>query len=353
MRILILGGTGAMGVHVTRLLADAGHTVVVTSRRDHASDISGVSYAKGDAKKSDFFESLLSQYWDAIVDFMVWSTDEFRTRVESFLSVTGQYVFTSSYRVYADSPVITEDSPRLLDVINNPEYLATDEYALAKARCEDMLFDSGRTNWTIVRPAITYDGSGRFQLTVHEMDAWLWRALRGIPVPVPSAMLAKQATMTWGGDVARMVALLIGNPRALGEAFTVSTSEHMPWSEIVEAYRTAMPSLNVRDCDMARFERVHGAVWQIRYDRMYNRVVDNAKVLDVTGLQQDQLIGIREGLETQLRGYLDSGRQPMMGSVGRQARFDGLVGGVPAIGYVVTAGGPVALAKYLVRRCLG
>lgn len=352
MHVLILGGTGAMGVHVTRLLADASHTVVVTSRRDRTSDISGVSYVKGDAKSPDFLRSLLSRHWDAIVDFMVWSTDEFRTRVDSFLDATGQYVFTSSYRVYADSPVITEDSPRLLDVIDNPEYLATDEYALAKARCEDMLFGSGRTNWTIVRPAVTYDGSGRFQLTVHEMDAWLWRALCGIPVPVPSTMLSKQATMTWGGDVARMIALLIGNSRALGEAFTVSTSEHMPWFGIAEAYRTVVPNLEVRDCDMARFERVHGAIWQIRYDRMYDRVVDNTKVLDVTGLRQDELTGIRDGLSSQLRGYLDSGRRPVMGRIGRQARFDGLVGGVPTVGYAA-ASGPVALVKYLVRRCLG
>lgn len=351
MRVLILGGTGAMGVHVTRLLADAGHTVVVTSRRDRTSDISGVSYVKGDAKSPDFLKSLLSRHWDVIVDFMVWSTDEFRVRVDAFLNATGQYVFTSSYRVYADSPVITEDSPRLLDVIGNPEYLATDEYALAKARCEDLLFGSGRINWTIVRPAVTYDGSGRFQLTVHEMDAWLWRALRGIPVPVPSAMLSKQATMTWGGDVARMIALLIGNPRALGEAFTVSTSEHMPWSGIAEAYKAVVPDLEVCDCDMARFEHVHGAFWQIRYDRMYDRVVDNTKVLEVTGLRQDQLTGMRDGLSSQLRGYLDSGRRPVMGSIGRQARFDRLVGGVPTVRYAA-AGGPVALAKYFVRRCL-
>lgn len=97
-------------------------------------------------------------------------------------------MFTLSYRAYADSPVITEDFPRLLDVIDDSEYLATGEYALAKARCEDMLFDSCKANWTIVRPAITYDGSGRFQLTLHEMDAWLWRVLRGIPVPVPLLM---------------------------------------------------------------------------------------------------------------------------------------------------------------------
>lgn len=349
MRILILGGTGAMGVHVSELLAEAGHEVVVTSRRARVSDIPGVSYAKGNAKETGFLSGLLTNQWDAIIDFMVWSTDEFKARASGFLNSTSQYVFTSSYRVYADSPVITEDSPRLLDVIGNPEYLATDEYALAKARCENMLFDSGKSNWTIVRPAITYDGTGRFQLTVHEADAWLWRALRGIPVPVPQVMLTKQATMTWGGDVARMIALLVGNPKAMGEAFTVSTSEHMTWKQIVGIYQTVVPTLDVRDCDMAGFERAHGAIWQIRYDRMYNRVVDNTKVLDATGLRQTQLATLPDGLTSQLKQYLDSGKQPEMNGIGRHARFDRLVGGAPTLKYAADEG-LTTLAKYLIRR---
>lgn len=100
-----------------------------------------------------------------------------------------------------------------------------------------------------------------------------------------------------------MIARLIGHPRAMGEAFTVSISEHMSWFEVAEAYKTVVPSLEVCNCDMAQFERVHGAIWQIRYDRMYNRVVDNAKVFDVTELRQNQLMGIRNGLSSQLRGY--------------------------------------------------
>jgi len=352
MKILILGGTGAMGVHVSQLLAESGHEVVVTSRRDRVSNIAGVTYVKGNAKEAEFLDGLLAKHWDAIVDFMIWSTDEFKARMTRFLNATGQYVFTSSYRVYADSPVITENSPRLLDVIGNTEYLATDEYALAKARCENMLFDSGKSNWTIVRPAVTYDGTGRFQLTVHEADAWLWRALRGIPVPVPYIMLAKQATMTWGGDVARMIALLVGNPKAAREAFTVSTAEHMKWEQIVDIYRTVVPTLDVRDCDMARFERAHGAVWQIRYDRMYNRVVDNTKVLNATGLRQSQLATLQDGLVSQLKQYLNSGKRPTMNGVGRHARFDRLVGGTPTFKYVVV-NGPVTLTKYLIRRYIG
>lgn len=348
MKMLVLGGTGAMGVHVTRLLAEEGHDVVVTSRRERESH-DGVRYARGDAKESAFLESLLSEHWGAVVDFMVWSTAEFQERRRELLAATDQYVFVSSYRVYADSPIITENSPRLLDVCCDDEYLATDEYALAKARCEDMLSESGFGNWTVVRPAITYDGSGRFQLGVHEADLWLWRALRGIPVPLPGAMLEKQTTMTWGGDVARMIVGLVGNPEALGEAFTVSTSEHLAWSAIAEIYRGIVPGLEVGACELGEFERERGGVYQIRYDRMFDRVVDNSKVLAVTGIDPLSLTGVEKGLATELSRFLELGGVKSCG-VGDQARMDRLAGGCPSLRPLVAEKGVAAAAKYLVRR---
>lgn len=348
MKVLVLGGTGAMGVHVTRLLAEKGHDVVVTSRKEREAR-GGVRYAKGNAKDPAFLESLLSERWGAVVDFMVWSTVEFRERYRKLLAATDQYVFVSSYRVYADSPVITEDSPRLLDVCGDAEYLATDEYALAKARCEDMLFTSGGSNWTVVRPAITYDGSGRFQLGVHEADLWLWRALKGIPVPLPGVMLGKQATMTWGGDVARMIVGLVGNPEALGEAFTVSASEHLAWSDIASIYRSIVPDLEVTACGLEEFERERGGVYQIRYDRMFDRVVDNSKVLAATGIDSSSLVSMERGLVTELSCFLKRGGVESCG-IGMQARMDRLVGGCPSLSFLVEERGLVAAAKYCVRR---
>ena len=77
-----------MGVHVSELLAEAGHEVVVTSRRARVSDIPGVSYVKGNAKETGFLSGLLTNQWDAIIDFMVWSTDEFKARASGFLNST-------------------------------------------------------------------------------------------------------------------------------------------------------------------------------------------------------------------------------------------------------------------------
>lgn len=349
MRILILGGTGAMGIHVSHLLAQMGHQVVVTSRRRHTSGNSNLTYRIGNAKDRTFLNGLLTEHWDAIVDFMIWSTPEFKERVRPFLEATSQYVFLSSYRVYADSSLIREDSPRLLDVVDDAEYLATDEYALAKARCEDVLFESGKSNWTIARPAVTYDASGRFQLAVHESDTWLWRAVHHIPVPLPDVILNKQGTMTWGGDAARMIALLVGNPRALGEAFTVSTNEHASWRGIASIYMDIVP-LEIVDCPMNKFEKAHGAKYQIRYDRMYNRVIDNNKILKATGLRQEQLTGIHEGLKRELQSYLRSCNNDVrFDGPGRHGRFDKLVGGVHSLRYIAQYGAKPTI-KYLIRR---
>lgn len=349
MKILILGGTGAMGIHATKLLSGLGHQVFVTSRKERSS-FENVEYLKGDAKDSTFLGKLLDQSWDAIIDFMIWSTEEFSANCQMFLASTKQYIFLSSYRVYADSSVITEESPRLLDVCDDKEYLATDEYALAKARCEDILVSSGLKNWTIVRPAITYDGSGRFQLGVHEANLWLWRALHGISVPFPDTMLEKQATMTWGGDVARMIARLVGNSKAIAEIFTVSTSEHKTWAEIAEIYKKIVQSLKLASCKLDKFERERGGKYQIRYDRMFDRVVDNSKVLDTVALSQTDLISLEDGLASELESYLKN-RPNILGAPGANARMDRLIGGCPSLFPLLKEQGVVAVAKYLIRRC--
>ena len=177
MRVLVLGGTGAIGSHIVHELANGGCEVVVTSRT-HRESRASVSYRQGNARELQFVKELLTERWDAIVDFMVYTTEEFRERVHLLLESTKQYLFLSSARVFAASKdPLTESSARLKDVIADEEYLLSDEYALSKARQEDLLKSSG-CNWTIIRPYITYD-ENRLQLGVMEKEGWLYRAMKG------------------------------------------------------------------------------------------------------------------------------------------------------------------------------
>ena len=43
-----------------------------------------------------------------------------------------------------------------------------------------------------------------------------------------------------------------------------------------------------------------GARYQLCYDRLFNRVIDNSKILRVAGLKQEELMPLRRGLEQEL-----------------------------------------------------
>lgn len=350
--VLLLGGTGAMGRYLAPLLADAGYRVSVTSRSSRSSDDPRIEYVRGGAKDPAFLSGVLgSRPWGAVVDFMVWGSEEFRGVYRELLSSCGQYVFLSSYRVFADSPVIREGSPRLLDVCGDQDYLATDEYALAKARQEDLLRGSGSGNWTIVRPAVTYS-RGRYQLSVLECYEWLPRVLAGHAVPMPEAMAGKQATMSWGGDVARMISRLVGNPAALGEDFNCCTSRHRTWGEVADVYRRYVP-VRLKWADLAAFEHATGRPDQVRYDRMYDRVMDNSKVLRVAGMSESDLLSLDEGIERELPPFLNSGTRSLPVSSGLQGRFDRLTGEFFSPKSLPAGEGSLRYLRYLKGRVLG
>lgn len=309
-RALLLGGTGAMGVYLQDELVSAGWELVVTSRRPRESR-PNVTFAEGSAKDPEFLRLLSSKSYDAVVDFMTWTPRAFEAVLPMLLGMSDQYVFLSSYRVFAASPVITESSPRLLDVCSDRRYTAGGEYAIAKAREEDQLRASNSSDWTIVRPAITYSKE-RFQLGTLEAGEWLWRALRGLPVPMAREVLECECTLSWGHDVARMIAKLLGNPVALGEDFNVATSKHQPWDEVLALYRS-MLDFEVLEVPLGVYERC--CCWsdrelrycpQLRYDRLCDRVLDNSKVLAATGMSEAELAGVSEGLALEFKEFLQN-----------------------------------------------
>ncbi|EIZ1365063.1 NAD-dependent epimerase/dehydratase family protein [Vibrio parahaemolyticus] len=307
MKVLLLGGTGAMGVYLESLLSDHGFQVTITSRSERSSKKSNVSYIQGNALEVEFLDKLLKSKWDVIVDFMIYPTATFSQRIEKLLKSTKQYVYLSSARVYADSTSkITEDSPRLLDISKDLEFLSTDEYALAKARQENILFTSAFKNWTIVRPYITY-GEKRFQLGVLEKEAWLYRALKGKTIVFSKEMLHKRTTITSGFDVAKAIFSLLGKESALGEAFHVTSNESTSWNKLLDLYGTELEKQlghrpKVKLQDLSDFNMHHQAIYQIEYDRLYNRIFDNSKIekyIDVSGF-----VSPFEGVKKNLNSFI-------------------------------------------------
>lgn len=293
-----------MGVYLREILAEDGHSVVVTSRSGR-DPIPNIEFRVGDAKKIDFVESLLNEIKpDAVVDFMIYSTDEFAARRDILLSGTKHYLFLSSYRVFNDDKVITERSPRLLDSSSDAAYLKTDEYGLCKARSENLLRESNYQNWTIIRPGITYSKM-RFQLGCLEANTLCFRSLQGLPVVMPREMRLKQTTLTWGKDVALMIARLILNPKAYREDFNCASSEHCSWGEVCDLYKELLGT-DVRDCSVEDYIKIIGNRAQVCYDRLFDRALDNSKVLSVTGLRQDDFMPLRKGLTRELKAFVAS-----------------------------------------------
>ncbi len=305
-KVLVLGGTGAIGKHLVNLLATDGFEVAVTSRKVRPL-IKNVRYIEGNAQDLRFLEKVLDETWDVIVDFMSYGTSLFQGRFDLLLSSTQQYVFLSSSRVYADSrESIREQSPRLLDVTNDKEFLSTDEYSLAKARQEDFLLGSGRNNWTIIRPYITYSDD-RFQLGILEKEAWLYRAIYGRTIIFSKDISEKLTTLTYGLDVASAMKSLISNSQAMGEVYHITSSRSIAWKDVLEIYLQVLENYlgrrpNVLLLGLHDFSKCQQAKYQINFDRMFDRCFDNQKIAKYVDL--DDFNAVESGLKLCLESFL-------------------------------------------------
>lgn len=308
-KVLVIGGTGAMGIYLVPELLDLGYAVDVLSLDDLKSDTPNLRYFKGNARDKDYVREMLDEgKYDGVVDFMIYNQHDFPDWYEMFLDRTDHYIYLSSYRIYADEEhPIKESSPRLLDVSPDEALRASNDYCIYKAQGEDTLRASNYRNWTIIRPAITYS-QRRFQLVTLEMEKTVRRALLGRTVVLPREAKDKQATMTWAGDVAKMIACILFNEKAMRETYTVSTAEHRTWGEIADMYGELI-GMNVMWVSAEEYVETFGlpegearlGVWrQLKYDRLFDRIVDNSKILALMGKTQADLMPLYEGLKLEI-----------------------------------------------------
>ncbi|MBR0459468.1 MAG: NAD-dependent epimerase/dehydratase family protein [Victivallales bacterium] len=307
-KVLVLGATGAMGRYLVPYLAELGYRVDGASLDSKESDNPLVRYFQGNGKEREFLDSLLQQTrYDAIVDFLTHGSGELPMFLSKMLDNTDQYVYISSARVYdnLEHPV-RESSPRLIDTTKDPLLKYSDDYCIFKARGENLLREYGtKKNWTIIRPATTFSFM-RYQLVTLEAPDNVGRAFAGKTVVVPETARYVSATLGWGGDVAKMIGKLLFNDRAYGEDFNVHSAEHHTWQEIADYYKDIcnLKALWVPQEDYLKIKSpdpyAFGIRWQLVYARLFERVMDNSKVLTATGMQQKDLMPLYDGLKMEI-----------------------------------------------------
>ena len=240
MKILLIGGTGTISSAITRQLAESGHDLWLLNRGNRQAEVpTGVNHITADISNEAEVRHLLGDMtFDAVCEFIGFVPSQVERDIRLFEGRTRQYVYISSASAYhkpASNHVITEGT-----TLANPYW----QYSRDKIACEELLLKAYRERRfpiTIVRPSHTYCERG-VPTSVHgPKGSWqvLRRMLDGKPVIVQGDG-SSLWTLTWNEDFARGFIGLLGNPKAIGEAFQIMSDESLTWNQVYQSVADAL-----------------------------------------------------------------------------------------------------------------
>ncbi len=240
MKILLIGGTGTISSAITRQLAAAGHDLWLLNRGNRKAEVpEGVKLVVADIDdEAEVLRQVGSEQFDAVCEFIGFVPAQVERDIRLFKGRTRQYVYISSASAYhkpAADYIITEGT-----TLANPYW----QYSRDKIACEERLMQEYREQGfpvTIVRPSHTYCERG-VPTSVHgPKGSWqvLKRMLEGKPVIVQGDG-SSLWTLTWNEDFARGFIGLLGNPKAIGEAFQIMSDERLTWNQIYASVASAL-----------------------------------------------------------------------------------------------------------------
>ena len=307
MKILFIGGTGTISMAITRLLAKQGHDLYLLNRGNRSSELpSGVKTIIADINnEEETAKKLEGMTFDCVGEFIGFVPEQLERDFRLFKDKTKQFIYISSASAYQKPPkgyVITEETP-----LENPYW----EYSRNKIACEKLLMDLYKNEGfpvTIVRPSHTYDERS-VPLGVHGTGG-SWQVVKRIKEGKPVIIHGDGTslwTITHNSDFAKAYVGLIGNPKAIGEAFQITTDESVSWNEIygaiAEALGVELKPYYVSSqtlCDMSSYDFLGSLIG----DKSNSVVFDNSKV---KALVPDFHCGIsaREGIKMTVKNVLE------------------------------------------------
>jgi nucleoside-diphosphate-sugar epimerase len=276
LKVLFIGGSGIISSACSQTAVERGVDLYLLNRGTSRSRPvpAGATVLVGDIRDRESTRQALGDHeFDAVVDWVAFTPEHVRTDVDTFRGRTGQYVFISSASAYQTPPArlpVVESTP-----LHNPFW----QYSRDKIACEDLLVATYREDGfpaTIVRPSHTYDKTsipfdggwtavGRMrqgkEIVVHGDGTSLW-------------------TLTHHRDFARAFVPLLGNPRAVGDVFHITSDEVLTWNQIAEALAAAAGVeariVHVPSDAIAAADPQWGA--GLLGDKAHSMVFDNAKI---------------------------------------------------------------------------
>ena len=236
----MIGGTGTISSAITRQLAAAGHDLWLLNRGTRKSEVpAGVRQIICDIDdEKTVLDNIQDEMFDAVCEFIGFVPAQIERDIRLFRGRTSQYVYISSASAYnkpAANHVITEGT-----TLANPYW----QYSRNKIACEQLLMREYREHAfpvTIVRPSHTYCERG-VPTSVHgPKGSWqvLKRIMDGKPVIIQGDGTSLW-TLTWNEDFARGFIGLLGNPKAIGEAFQIMSDEQLTWTQVYQCVARAL-----------------------------------------------------------------------------------------------------------------
>ncbi len=229
MKVLFIGGTGFISTAVSRLALDRGIELYHLNRGLRMSAMAGVKHLVADAHRADEVRSVLQGIrFDVVVDWIAYTTEDIERDLDLFKNQVGQFVFISSASAYQSPPahyIITEETP-----LENPYW----QYSRDKIACEQRLlraYEDEGFPVTIVRPSLTYDPNLPIAIGGWGCYTLPDRLLNGREIIVHGDGSSLQI-VTHAEDFGRGFLGLLGETKALGDCFQITSDEVLTWNQI-------------------------------------------------------------------------------------------------------------------------
>ena len=276
MKVLFLGGTGNISAECADLLHGRGHEIFVLTR-GRGEVPKEYKAIQADRKNvAEMRQALNGIKPDVVVNFIGYEVVDLEVDYELFKGQVRQYIFISSTVVYerpAKKLPYTEDAPQ-----ENPWW----DYAQKKIACEAWLRQRQEEGFpvTIVRPSHTYSKRWVPNAVSSGSFSFAKRLEEGKPVYVHDNGESLW-TLTAASDFAVGLGGLVGNQKAIGEAFHLTSDEVLTWNQI---YAEIAASVGAKNPNIVTIptelicEVLPSMIGNLKGDKAHAGVFDNSKI---------------------------------------------------------------------------